>query len=293
MKLLLFGANGQVGSEIATQARSKGIELTACTRAQVDIAQQESIADIISASKPSIVINAAAYTAVDKAETEQEQDDAINAQAPGYIATICASAGIPLLHISTDYVFDGSQDHAYKENDPPQPINHYGKSKLQGEQAIRKVHTQHIILRTSWVFGATGNNFVKTIIRLAQEREQLKIVDDQWGCPTSASSIAKALIDISSAIDAGSDRWGTYHFCGAPPTTWYKFTQKIVSIAQDFMTLKLQELLPIKTEEYPTPAKRPKYTVMQCDKIAQDFGIQSPDWEQNLIELFEREAFKI
>lgn len=291
MKLLLFGANGQVGSEIAAQANARGIDVTACTRDEVDITRQASVADMIGSVSPSIVINAAAYTAVDKAETEQELDEAINAQAPGQIATLCAGASIPLLHISTDYVFDGSRNHPYQESDPTHPINHYGQSKLRGEDAVRQHHAQHIILRTSWVFGAKGNNFVKTILRLAGEREQLKVVDDQWGCPTSAASIAGALLAVSSAIEAGNHQWGTYHFCGVPATTWYKFTQKIVSIAREHMTLKLKELLPIPTEDYPTPATRPKYTVMQCDKISQAFGIQAPDWAQDLQALFACGAF--
>jgi dTDP-4-dehydrorhamnose reductase len=293
MKLLLFGANGQVGSEIVKQAQAAELDLVACTRTQVDITNQQSVADIIASQQPSIVINAAAYTAVDQAENDQELAYAVNALAPGYIASTCAEAGIPLLHISTDYVFDGNKAGSYKESDAAQPLNCYGRSKLDGENAIRERLAQHIILRTSWVFGAVGNNFIKTIVRLAKEREQLKVVDDQHGCPTPAAGIAGALLVMSKAIDSSDESaWGTYHYCGSPPTTWYSFTQKIVAIAQDYLTLKLQQLLPIPTEQYPTPAPRPRNTVLQCDKIQEQFGLQAPDWEQALHELFESGAIQ-
>jgi len=293
MKILLFGANGQVGSEIARQAQRDGIYVRACTRAEVDITLQSSVEDIISSSQPSVVINAAAYTAVDQAETEQELASEVNALAPGYMALACAKAHIPLLHISTDYVFDGSQGDAYRESDAVQPINHYGRSKLEGEKVIRELHVQHIILRTSWVFGAVGNNFVKTIVRLAKEREQLKVVDDQRGCPTPAGSIAGALLTICKAIDKGGEvAWGTYHHCGAPETSWYGFAQSIVTTARQYMPLKLQQLLPITTDEYPTPAPRPRQSVLQCDKIRDQFGIQPPGWEQALHALFEAGAFQ-
>ena len=293
MKLLLFGANGQVGSEIVKQAQAAGIDLVACSRAQVDITKQQSVADIITLEQPSIVINAAAYTAVDQAENDQESAYAVNAMAPGYIASACAEAGIPLLHISTDYVFDGNKDAPYIEADAVQPLNCYGRSKLEGENVIRERLDQHIILRTSWVFGAAGNNFVKTIVRLAKEREQLKVVDDQHGCPTPAAYIADALLVISKAIDSDNESaWGTYHYCGAPPTSWYSFAQKIVAIAQGYVTLKIQQLLPIPSEQYPTPAPRPRNTVLHCDKIREQFGIMPPDWEQALRELFESGAIQ-
>jgi len=285
VKILLLGANGQVGWETARQARLRGLNLIALQRHQCDITDHNTVLQRVRDISPSVVVNAAAYTAVDQAENEQALAYAVNRDAPAGIARACAAHLIPLLHISTDYVFDGGQETPYIETDPVNPLNAYGLSKWQGEEAIREYLAQHIILRTSWVYGAHGNNFVKTIIRLAKEREVLRIVDDQWGCPTPTTDIASTLLNLCERLsrsDAVSLSWGTYHYAGAPATTWFRFAEKIIRQAEQCVSLRLKQLIPITTEEYPTLAMRSKYTVLNCEKIVTGLGIGLPDWENSL-----------
>ena len=224
--ILITGAGGQVGNELADSPSNH--RLTALTRRQLDITDRARIEAVFAELQPDLVINAAAYTQVDRAEQESELAYAINRDGVANLAAACASAGIPLLHLSTDYVFDGSLRRAYRETDAISPLGVYGESKAAGEIALRERLETHIVLRTSWVFSATGTNFVRTMLRLGRERERLGIVDDQRGCPTSAHSIAAALLCIADAcLERDTIQWGTYHYCGRPATTWYGFAGNI------------------------------------------------------------------
>lgn len=295
MKILLLGANGQVGRELPEAVRlsnKKDIEVIALDRHALDITRQAAVRQSITETQPSLVINAAAYTAVDKAEQEPAIAFAVNRDAPGYIAKACANAGIPLLHISTDYVFDGEKQGAYDEDDDVNPLSVYGRSKWEGEEAIRNNLDRHIILRTSWVFGVYGRNFVYTIIRLARQREELRIVNDQHGGPTPANAIAGALLDICRRIaNGGFNRWGTYHYCGQPQTTWFHFAKAIVDAGKNKSDYQLKHIYPISTAEYPTPAQRPKNSVLNCDKIRNAFGIEPADWSDGLRAMLQHEHF--
>jgi dTDP-4-dehydrorhamnose reductase len=236
----------------------------------------------LAAVKPSIVINTAAYTAVDKAESEPAIAFAANRDGVKNLAQACQQHHIPLLHLSTDYVFDGSKTTPYTEEDLANPINVYGQSKWEGEQLLRAHCEQHIILRVSWVFGAHGNNFVKTMLRLGSEREELKIVADQIGCPTPAAAIAKTLLEIAKQIIAGKTAWGTYHYCGDKPTNWHELAKTIFELAKNKIPLRIQQVIPITTAEYPTPAKRPQNSVLNTTKCREAFKILACDWQTNL-----------
>ncbi len=276
--ILITGAGGQVGHELAI-ARSQH-RLIALTRAELDITDPQQLGSILDEQRPDIVINAAAYTQVDRAETERELAFAINGEAVGHLAAACGERDLPLLHVSTDYVFSGDADGGYLEDDAPAPQSVYGESKAAGEAVLRAALAQHIILRTSWVFSASGNNFVKTMLRLGLERPELGIVADQFGCPTSARSIAQVLLEIADLHLAGAPiEWGTYHFCNAPATSWYDFASKIFQLADGYESLKLRK---ITTAEYPTPAVRPMNSILNCDKLKSTFGIVQNDWADEL-----------
>ena len=282
MRIVLTGANGQVGWEIARLARDH--ELLALDHAALDITDAGAVRRTLEESQGEVVINAAAYTAVDKAEQEPEQAFAVNRDGPQQLAAGCHSLGIPLLHLSTDYVFDGTQSRPYQEEDPVAPLGVYGRSKWEGEVAVRQIHAAHLILRVSWVFDEHGHNFVKTILRLAREREQLRVVADQYGCPTYAAAIARVLLSLAEQVATGDqrDHWGTYHYCGTPATTWYGFAQAIVDIARTYEPLQVQELVPITTAEYPTPARRPANSVLDCSRLKERFGIATRPWQEGL-----------
>jgi dTDP-4-dehydrorhamnose reductase len=256
--ILVTGAGGQVAHELAVTESE--YRVVALSRSQLDITNQQQINTAFEEYRPDILINAAAYTQVDRAEEEPERAFAINRDGVSNLAYACKGAGIPLLHISTDYVFDGNKTAAYREDDEISPAGVYGASKASGEAALRSILERHVILRTSWVFSATGSNFVKTMLRLGKERDELGIVNDQHGCPTSAESIAAALLQISERYLRGDEiEWGTYHFCGQPETTWYGFAKRIFERAKGFDHLKLNG---IPTSEYPTPAARPMNSVL-------------------------------
>jgi len=295
MKILLLGANGQVGRELCEVVRgsnNKEIELIDRDRSQLDITQEEQVNQQIAEIQPSIVINAAAYTAVDQAEQETEIAFAVNRAAPAHIAKACAKYDIPLLHISTDYVFDGEKAGAYSEIDTVNPKSVYGQSKWEGEEAIRKHLDRHIILRTSWVFGVYGKNFVYTMLRLAQQREELRVVNDQHGCPTSANSIANALVNIGNQVLNGVvNAWGTYHYCGQPETTWFHFAETIIESSKESFDFKVKRIEPISTSEFPTPAKRPKNSVLNCEKIHGTFDIEQVNWKHDLEKMIQHPQF--
>jgi len=283
MKVLLLGAGGQLGREIALHPDFlQHHQMTALSHSQLNIASLDEVLHAYHHYQPEVVINAAAYTKVDQAEKDPDLAYAVNTTGAGNLAEACEKFDIPLLHFSTDYVFNGEKTGAYLEEDQASPINIYGDSKWQGEELVRQRCSKQVIVRTSWVFGAYGQNFVKTILRLAQERTELKIVADQQGCPTSTIDIAQASFAIIQKIEQGASVWGTYHFCGTPAVSWYEFAEAIINIASRVEPLKLEALLPITTPEYPTPAKRPQNSVLSCHKIITTLGVQPTPWVEAL-----------
>lgn len=263
-----------------------GSDFTAVTlgRPVLDITQAWSIRQALAEVLPSIVINAAAYTAVDQAESDWEQAFAVNRDGTAHVAAACYEKGIPLIHISTDYVFDGAAERPYREDDPPGPLGVYGESKWQGEVAIRTRHPEHVIVRTAWIYSQHGHNFLKTMLRLARERDELRVVNDQHGCPTWSLDLAEALLMICQQIqrDRNAVPWGTYHFCSAEPTTWFDFTQAIIEMARSFEPLQVRNIVPIPASGYPTPAQRPANSVLDCAKIQATFGIEPQPWRERL-----------
>ena len=284
MQIVIIGAQGQVGSELVRRAPGLGYEVLAWDLAELDITDTEAVDHALNVSGADVVINAAAYTAVDKAEQEPERAFAANRDGPAHLATACNRLNIPLLHISTDYVYDGRKPGPYREEDPVAPLGVYGASKLAGDEAIGRLLPRHLILRVSWVFGIHGHNFVKTILRLAREREELRIVADQYGCPTYAGDIADALLELAertAELDA-QQAWGVYHYCGQPATTWHGFTEAIVEEARHHEALRVRTVTPIATADYPTPAARPLNSVLDCEKLVTRFGLQPRLWREGL-----------
>ena len=284
MKILVAGENGQVATELRLQGKYSQHEVITLGRDSLDIRDAELVSLRCNEIKPDIVINAAAYTAVDKAEEESEQAYAINRDGPRHLAESCQSLGIPLIHISTDYVFDGSSSTPYEEDADVSPLGIYGQSKWAGEEAVGATVNEHIILRTSWVFSSHGHNFVKTILRVAAERDELRVVNDQLGSPTSAKGIAKTLLSICDQFaQQGTLAWGTYHYAGLPFTSWHGFAEKIVELGRQHGLIDHEVVIhPIPTEEYPTPAKRPANSRLRCDRLTAEFGIQADDWQAQL-----------
>lgn len=275
MKALVFGQTGQVATELARRAGRHGITLETLGRAEADLNQPEICAEHIAGTDADIIINAAAYTAVDKAESEPELAMRVNADAPGAMARAAAARGLPFLHISTDYVFDGSGAAPFRETDATGPLGVYGESKLAGEARIAAAGGWHAILRTSWVFSAHGANFVKTMLRLSETRDRLTIVADQRGGPTPAAAIADALLEISAK---GTGRaGGIFHFSGAPDASWADFARAIFRLAG-----RNTEVIDIPTSDFPTPAARPLNSRLDCTRLEQIHGIARPDWQAHL-----------
>jgi len=283
MRFLLIGGAGQVGAELRALPRPQGVEISAPTRAELDLTDARAITRMVAEERWSAVINAAAYTEVDRAESEEETAFAVNAQAPSQLAAETAKRGIPLIHISTDYVFNGRKGAPYAESDGTDPVNAYGRSKLAGETGVRDANPQHIILRTSWVYSPYRKNFVKTILRLATERDRLAVVADQRGCPTAAHDIAKACLDMAIASGSRPERasYGTYHFAGAGEASWFDFAVAIVAIASGRLG-RSPEVAPLKTSEYPTAAARAPDTRLDCTAVARAFGINPRPWRESL-----------
>lgn len=287
MKILITGAQGQVGKELVNIANQRSYDVISAGRTELDITQLKSVEDYILSYQPDIVINAAAYTAVDKAEEDQAAAYAINCHGADNLATVCAKQNIPLLHISTDYVFNGLKADAYSEEDNISPLGVYGESKWQGEEAIRTQLTQHIILRVAWVFGAHGNNFVKTMLRLSKDKDELNVVADQFGGPSPAKSIAKTLISLVDIYRKDKNlHWGTYHYCGIEKTNWCDFAKEIFKQAREIGLIKKEiQVNPVTTKEYSTLAKRPQNSMLNCSKLKNTFGIEMPDWRDGLNEV--------
>ncbi|WP_110972031.1 dTDP-4-dehydrorhamnose reductase [Pseudomonas huaxiensis] len=283
MNILVIGRNGQVAQALQHTLGKLG-QLHVLGSDQLDLAHPQRIAGQVRAIAPDLIINAAAHTAVDQAESEPELAFAINATAPGIFAEEAARLGVPLIHYSTDYVFDGSKAGPYTEDDTPNPLGVYGHSKLAGEQAIAAVCGQHLILRTSWVYSTHGRNFLLTMQRLLQEKPELRIVADQIGAPTWAGTIADSTRQLIERWQAGQARaWGVYHLTAQGETSWFGFAQAISE------QLKAQgkpcaNLLPIPSSEYPTPARRPLNSRLDCSRLQREWNVSQPDWHQALID---------
>ena len=289
MKILITGADGQLGRELIRQGQAFKVELHAFERQELDITRSNQVNKIIASVSPSLVINAAAYTNVDKAESEADLAFKVNAIAPGNLARCCADRNVALIHISSDYVFDGIKDKPYHETDPIAPLGIYGQSKAQGEDAIRSILKNHIILRSSWLYGVYRHNFVKTMLALGAEKKVIPVVADQFGSPTSASDLAEAVFTIATKISSAADLdWGTYHYCGKGITSWHGFAKEILRLASSWMHLQTQRVEAITTADYPTPAKRPPYSAMDCSRIKKVFGINPKPWQQSLKQTIDR-----
>jgi dTDP-4-dehydrorhamnose reductase len=286
MKLLVIGANGQLGWELGRKSRVDDIETECVDLPDFNITDQGSVTRQVEKSSPDLVINASAYTAVDRAETESALAFAVNEKGPDYLADTCAAHNIPMIHVSTDYVFNGEKKTPYLESDPVSPLGVYGKSKAAGDDAIRNRLSTHIIIRTAWLYGVHGQNFVKTMLRLGKENKTLRVVADQHGCPTYAADLADAIFTVSRDVLNGvKDRWGTYHFCGRGSTTWHGFAEEIFNLARTWIPLKVRTVVPVATRDYPTPTRRPTNSVLDCSRIQESFGIQIRPWKESLAEM--------
>jgi len=277
MTILLFGAEGQLGRELTARAAMLGIPVRAYRRTDADIRKAQTVRETIAATRPTLVVNAAAYTDVDGAETEVKEAFDTNAVGAGIVAGQCAVAKLPFIHISTDYVFDGRKAGAYIEDDPIAPINVYGQSKAAGEQAVRNALEEHVILRTSWLYGIHGRNFLKTIMRLARERDELRVVADQRGCPTGTADLAEGILAIVPQLAAREPIWGTYHLAGSGATTRHGFASAIVD-AQAKITGLHPAVIPIATADYPRPAKIPANSELDSSRFAATFRFRASDW---------------
>ncbi|MDX8391170.1 MAG: dTDP-4-dehydrorhamnose reductase [Mariprofundaceae bacterium] len=276
--MLIIGAKGQLGIELIRQAGSH--EVIAVDRDELDIANAKSVFLVVANAHPDVVINAAAYTAVDKAEADVEIAYAVNRYGPANLARACAEHNIPLVHVSTDYVFNGAKQGAYVEDDPVSPLGVYGDSKAAGEVAVRDGCPKHLIFRTSWMFSEHGNNFVKTMLRLGAVRETIDIVADQFGKPTAASELARVILAV---LPDASECWGTYHMAQPEMVSWCEFAEVIFREARkQGLLLKLNAVNAIRTEDYPTLAKRPANSELNCDRLESTFGIQIKPWKESL-----------
>ncbi|HEV7877801.1 dTDP-4-dehydrorhamnose reductase [Bradyrhizobium sp.] len=279
MKLLVTGREGQLARGLRQAADGAGVQLIAIGRPELDLAEPKSVAAVVARERPNIVVNTAAYTAVDNAETEPALARAINALGAEHVARACAAHSIPIIHISTDYVFDGTKTGAYVEDDPTGPTNVYGHTKLEGERRVAKACEQHLILRTAWLHSRWGANFVKTMLRLAATQPGISVVDDQSGSPTYAPDLARIVIAATARIaaDPAGVRWGIYHAAGAGETTWFGFAREVFRCAAEY-GLPVPDVTAIATSAYPTPTRRPANSRLNCDKLRLALGLELPDW---------------
>ncbi|MBL7972093.1 MAG: dTDP-4-dehydrorhamnose reductase [Prolixibacteraceae bacterium] len=286
IKILVTGANGQLGSEIGKiSGEFPDVEFAFTDVAELDITNPENVAAFLSGFRPDFIVNCAAYTAVDKAETDISTATLLNATAVGILAQQSAKVGCKMIHISTDYVFDGNGPRPYREDDEVDPQSVYGKTKLEGELLCQKYNPESLIIRTSWLYSAFGSNFVKTMVRLGAERSELGVIADQIGTPTNAADLARAILSVISSVASGETRFtpGVYHYSNEGVASWYDFTKAIFDITGTKCTVK-----PIATEDYPSPVKRPPYSVMNKSKIKLIFGLQIPHWRDSLTEYFQK-----
>jgi dTDP-4-dehydrorhamnose reductase len=294
MTILLLGAHGQVGWELQRSLAPLG-ELRALARQGAgglcgDLADLDGLAATVRALRPAVIVNAAAHTAVDRAESEPELAHRINADAPAVLAREAAACGALLVHYSTDYVFDGSGDTPWTEDAPTGPLSVYGRTKLAGEQAVRQAGGAHLILRTSWVYAARGGNFARTMLRLAQERERMTVIDDQWGAPTGAELIADVTAHAVRQLLQDPRHGGTYHLAAAGATTWFEYANQVLALARQArpaMKFVVSELAPIPTSAYPTPARRPHNSRLDTRRLQATFGLRLPPWQDGVRRLLD------
>jgi dTDP-4-dehydrorhamnose reductase len=279
VKVLVTGREGQLARGLLEAADGAGVQVVAIGRPELDLADEKSVAAVVAREHPDMVVNAAAYTAVDKAETEPAVARAVNALGAEHVARACAAHSIPIIHISTDYVFDGTKHRPYVEDDPTGPVNVYGRTKLEGEQRVAKACERHLILRTEWLHSRWGANFVKTMLRLAATRPSISVVDDQLGSPTYAPDLARIVLATAARIvaDPAGMRWGIYHAVGGGETTWFGFAREVFRCAAAH-GLPVADVTAIAASAYPTPARRPANSRLNCDRLRSLLGLELPDW---------------
>ncbi len=282
MRVLVTGALGQVGADVARLLHGQA-EVTARSRAELDLEKPDDIRRNVREARPDVIVNAAAYTAVDSAESEEDRARAVNGVAPGVLAEEAKRAGALLIHYSTDYVFDGEADRPYMETDATHPLSAYGRTKLEGEHAVAAAGGRYLILRTSWIYAPRGRNFMLTMLRLAAERDELRVVDDQRGAPTSSLQIARATLEL---LEAQREHSGVYHATASGDTTWFGFAGAIFDARKRELgeAFRTPRLIPIRTADYPTPARRPKNSVLSNAKLDNVFGVRLGDWREGLEE---------
>ncbi|GHT96940.1 NAD(P)-dependent oxidoreductase [Betaproteobacteria bacterium] len=288
--ILLTGCNGQLGFELQTALTALGLPILALNHQTCDLSDHAALRRLLAEHRPSIIVNAAAYTAVDRAETEPELANAVNALAPGILGEAAAAIGALVVHYSTDYVFDGQSAEPYRESDAPNPLNVYGHSKLAGERALQASGAKHLIFRTSWVFGAHGNNFAKTMLRLAAERETLNVVADQYGAPTSAALLAEVTAQIlREYLSSETFPFGLYHLTASGATNWHAYAAHVIAAARDFygnarpsLKLAADGLNAITASAYPLPAARPANSRLDCSLLQRRFGLRLPPWQEGV-----------
>jgi dTDP-4-dehydrorhamnose reductase len=281
VKILLTGPRGQVGSALVDTLPALG-DLVALDKAELDLARPESVRAVVKAVRPDVIVNAAAYTAVDRAEVEEPLARVVNRDSPAVLAEEAAKRDALVVHFSTDYVFDGNKPSPYVETDATAPLNAYGRTKLAGEQAIAASGCRHAIVRTSWVYAASGKNFLLTMLRLAREGKPIRVVDDQFGAPTSNRMLAEAIPRVISALCADTSLSGIYHMSAAGKTTWYQFARAIIG-----STAQKADVAPISTDQYRSAAQRPRNSVLENGKLASQIGIRLPAWEAGLPEVLQ------
>jgi dTDP-4-dehydrorhamnose reductase len=289
MKILLIGKNGQVGWELR-RAFAPLAEVVAVDYPEINFTDPPALRQLVAGTRPDVVVNAAAYTAVDKAETETELCRQVNAVAPGILAEEAKKLGALMVHYSTDYIFDGTKTSPYVETDAPNPLGAYGRTKLEGDRAVKASGADHLIFRLCWVYGARGQNFMLTMQRLARERETLRVVGDQFGCPTWSRMIAETTALALKQVLAGVDRSahnGEYHLAAGGQANWHEFASRIVELMPE-AERKCRAVEKITTAEYPTPAKRPAYSVLDCGKLQKTFGLRLPGWEASLRQVLDK-----
>jgi dTDP-4-dehydrorhamnose reductase len=280
MRILVIGSGGQVGVELMRTSWPPGSEVAGLPHGRLDITDAAAVERAIRTAGCDLVVNAAGYTAVDRAESEVQAAFAVNRDGAAHVAAASASADVPLIHLSTDYVFDGTKRGPYVEDDPVAPINVYGTSKAAGEADVRRCTPRHIILRTSWVYGAHGHNFVKTMLRLGRERREIRVVDDQTGSPTAAADLAAGIAEIARKLSRLADPWGTYHLCGGGATTWCEFARRIFELRSH--PSEAPVVRPTSSTDFAAAARRPANSRLDCQRIKAVFGIACPPWQASL-----------
>ena len=283
MTILLTGADGQVGQDLQALAAARGLAVVPTDRDVLDITDAAAVSEAVRQARPDAVVNAAAYTAVDRAEADPEAAHAVNARGAGNVAAACAEARVPLVHVSTDYVFDGTKGAPYAPSDPVSPLGVYGRTKAEGEAAVAAALPEHVVIRTAWVFSRHGHNFVRTMLRLARERPEIRVVADQFGGPTPAADVARACLAAAEQAAAGRGVWGLFHHAGQPVASWFDLAAEAVRLARAIDPAHAATVVPIPTSEYPTPAARPARVEMDASAFAEAYGVAPPDWRAGLV----------